>query len=113
MERARQHGMACFSSPFDDAAVDFLETLDVPCYKIASFECIDIPLIRKAASTGKPLIISTGMATLSEIDEAVRAAREAGCKDLVLLKCTSTYPASPENTNLRTIAHMRDLFGCE
>lgn len=112
-ERAKEHGMLPFSSPFDDAAVDFLETLDVPCYKIASFECVDLPLIRKAASTGKPLIISTGMATVVEIAEAVDAAREAGCKDLVLLKCTSTYPASPENTNLRTIAHMRDLFGCE
>lgn len=113
MDRAREHGLHCFSSPFDETAVDFLETLNVPCYKIASFECVDLPLIRKAASTGKPLLISTGMATISEIAEAVDTARLAGCKDLVLFKCTSTYPASPENTNLRTIAHMRELFGCE
>jgi N-acetylneuraminate synthase len=113
MSRARERGITCFSSPFDESAVDFLESLDVPAYKIASFECTDLPLIHKAAATGKPLIISTGMATLAEIDDAVRTAREAGCKDLVLLKCTSTYPASPENTNLRTIAHMRELFGCE
>ncbi|WP_018875694.1 pseudaminic acid synthase [Thioalkalivibrio sp. ALE31] len=113
MERARERGITCFSSPFDESAVDFLETLDVPAYKIASFECIDLPLVRKVASTGKPLIISTGMATIAEIGEAVETAREAGCGDLVLLKCTSTYPASPENTNLRTIAHMRELFDCE
>lgn len=113
MERARERGIACFSSPFDESAVDFLESLGCSAYKIASFECIDLPLIRKAAATGKPLIISTGMATLPEIGEAVEAARGAGCEDLVLLKCTSTYPASPENTHLRTIAHMRELFGCQ
>lgn len=113
MERAKAHGMACFSSPFDESSIDFLETLDVPCYKIASFECVDLPLIRRAAGTGKPLIISTGMASIGEIADAVDAARSAGCRDLVLLKCTSTYPASPENTNVRTIAHMRELFGCE
>lgn len=113
MERAKAHGMACFSSPFDESSIDFLETLDVPCYKIASFECIDLPLIRRAAGTGKPLIISTGMATIGEIADAVDTARSGGCKDLVLLKCTSNYPASPENTNVRTIAHMRELFGCE
>ncbi len=113
MERAKMKGIACFSSPFDESAIDFLEALDVPCYKIASFECIDLPLIRRAAGTGKPLIISVGMAIIGEIAEAVDAARSGGCKDLVLLKCTSNYPASPENTNVRTIAHMRELFGCE
>lgn len=113
IDRANEKGLICFSSPFDEQAVDFLESLDVPAYKIASPECVDLPLIRKAASTGKPLIISTGMATISEIGEAVEAARSAGCKDLVLLKCTSTYPASPENSHVRTIAHMRDLFGCQ
>jgi N-acetylneuraminate synthase len=113
MERARELGLICFSSPFDETAVDFLEDLDAPAYKIASFENNHLPLIEKAAATGKPLIISTGMASLGELDDAVRTAREAGCTQLVLLKCTSTYPASPENTNLRTIPHLRDLFGCE
>lgn len=112
-DRARELGMIPFSSPFDKTAVDFLESLDVPCYKIASFENTDLPLIRQVASTGKPLILSTGMATASEIDESVRAARGAGCVDLILLKCTSTYPSTPENTNLATIPHMRQLFGCE
>jgi N-acetylneuraminate synthase len=111
--RARDLGMVPFSTPFDDSAVDFLESLDAPCYKIASFENADLPLIRKAAATGKPLIISTGMATVAELDETVRTARRAGCKDLVLLKCTSTYPATPESTNIQTIPHMRELFGCE
>ncbi len=111
--RARAHGMIPFSTPFDDSAVSFLETLGVDCYKIASFENTDIPLIRRVASTGKPLIISTGMATAAELDETVRAARAAGCTDLVLLKCTSTYPASPENSNILTIPHMRGLFDCE
>jgi pseudaminic acid synthase len=113
MARATELGMVCFSSPFDAAAVDFLESLNVPAYKIASFENVDLPLIRKVARTGKPVIISTGMATVAEIDEAVRAAREAGCRDLVLLKCTSTYPAAPGATNVSTIPHMRGLFGCE
>lgn len=112
-ERARELGMIAFSSPFDETAVDFLESLDVPCYKIASFENTDIPLIRKVAATGKPMIISTGMATVAELDETVKAARAAGCKSLVLLKCTSTYPATPENSNLQTIPHMRELFDCE
>ena len=113
MARARSHGMACFSSPFDATAVDFLESLDAPAYKIASFEVTDLPLIRRVAATGKPMIMSTGMATAGEIDEAVRAARGAGCRDLVLLKCTSTYPATANNTNVSTIPHMRTLFGCE
>jgi pseudaminic acid synthase len=111
--RARELGIIAFSTPFDDTAVDFLESLDVPCYKIASFENTDLPLIRRVAATGKPLIISTGMATVAELDETVRAAREAGCKDLILLKCTSTYPATAANTNILTIPHLRELFGCE
>lgn len=112
-DRARDLGIISFSSPFDDTAVDFLESLDVPCYKIASFENTDLPLIRRVAATGKPLIISTGMATVAELDETVRAARGAGCRDLILLKCTSTYPATAGNTNVLTIPHMRELFGCE
>jgi pseudaminic acid synthase len=112
-KRAAELGMIGFSSPFDASAVAFLEDLGVPCYKIASFENTDLPLIRRVAATGKPMIISTGMASLAELDESVRAARAAGCKDLILLKCTSTYPAVPSNTNIRTIAHMRELFGCE
>jgi len=112
-DRARELGIIAFSTPFDDTAVDFLESLDVPCYKIASFENTDLPLIRRVAATGKPLIISTGMATVAELDETVRAARGAGCKDLVLLKCTSTYPATAANTNILTIPHLRELFGCE
>jgi pseudaminic acid synthase len=113
MERARQRGLECFSSPFDESAVEFLETLKVPAYKIASFEIVHLPLIRKVAATGKPMIISTGMASVSEIDEAVTEARSAGAKDIVLLKCTSTYPATPENSNIITIPHMRALFGCQ
>jgi N-acetylneuraminate synthase len=112
-QRCRERGLIAFSTPFDAAAVDFLEGLDAPCYKIASFENIDLALIRRAAATGKPLIISTGMATAAELDECVRTARDAGCKDLVLLKCTSTYPANPAMSNLATIPHMRELFGCE
>jgi pseudaminic acid synthase len=112
-DRARERGMLAFSTPFDDSSVDFLESLNVPCYKIASFENTDLPLIRRVAATGKPLIISTGMASIAELDDTVRAAREAGCKDLILLKCTSTYPATAENTNILTIPHMRELFGCQ
>ncbi|WBS02785.1 pseudaminic acid synthase [Pseudoduganella sp. SL102] len=112
-ERARKHGMIPFSTPFDDSAVDFLESLDVAFYKIASFENTDLPLIRRVAATGKPMIISTGMASVAELDETVRTARAAGCQDLVLLKCTSNYPATPENTNVSTIPHMRALFGTE
>ena len=113
MIRAAELGLACFSTPFDETAVDFLEDLNVPAYKIASFENVHLPLIRRVASTGKPLLVSTGMATLAEIDGAVQAAREAGCKDLVLLKCTSAYPATPEHSNVLTIPHLRALFGCE
>ncbi|MDK9723667.1 MAG: pseudaminic acid synthase [Sterolibacteriaceae bacterium MAG5] len=111
--RARQLGMEAFSTPFDETAVDFLESLDVPCYKVASFENNDIPLLRRVAATGKPLIISTGMATVAELDEMVSAVRGAGCREVVLLKCTSNYPAAPNNTNLRTIPHLRQLFSCE
>ena len=112
-DRARELGLIAFSTPFDTTSVDFLESLEVPCYKIASFEIIDLPLIKRVARTGKPMIISTGMASISEIDDAVRTARENGCKDLVLLKCTSNYPASPENSNLATLPHLRDLFGVQ
>ena len=111
--RARELGLIVFSTPFDEIAVDFLEELDVPCYKIASFENADLPLIKKVAATGKPMIISTGMATIAELDETVRTAMKNGCNDIILLKCTSTYPAIPENTNIRTIPHMRELFNCE
>jgi pseudaminic acid synthase len=109
----REVGLVALSTPFEEDAVDFLEQLDTPCYKIASFENADLPLIRKVAATGKPVIMSTGMASIAELDEAVRTLREGGCDDIVLLKCTSTYPASPENSNLHTIPHLRDLFGCE
>ncbi len=112
-DKCQELGIIGFSTPFDATAVDFLESLEVPCYKIASFENIDLPLIRKVARTGKPMIISTGMATVAELDETVRTAREAGCQDLILLKCTSTYPATPENSNLLTIPHLRDLFNVE
>lgn len=111
--RARELGMEAFSSPFDESAVDFLMSLDVPCFKVASFENTDHALVRKVAATGKPMIISTGMAKASELDESVRVARDAGCRDMVLLKCTSTYPATPANTNIRTIPHMRQLFDCQ
>ncbi len=110
MKRCEEQGLICFSAPFDATAVDFLETLNVPAYKIASFENTDIPLIKKAASTGKPLIISTGMATEEELRESVDAARLAGCKDLILLKCTSSYPASPLNSNLNTIPAFQEQF---
>ena len=111
-DRCKELGIMGFSTPFDATAVDFLEELDVPCYKIASFENIDLPLIKKVAQTGKPMIVSTGMARLAELDDLVRTARVNGCTDLTLLKCTSSYPAMPEGTNLLTIPHMRELFGC-
>lgn len=109
-DRARELGMIGFSSPFDATAVDFLETLDVPVYKIASFENTDHPLLKKVAQTGKPVIMSTGVATLADIDEAVRVLRDNGCKDLVLLKCTSTYPASAATCNIATIPHLAQIF---
>ena len=110
-EATEREGLIFFSTPFDLTAVDFLESLYVPLYKIASFEIVDLPLIRRVAATGKPLIMSTGMATLAEIDEAVRAFREAGGSELVLLKCTSAYPTPPNEMNLRTIPHLAEAFG--
>jgi N-acetylneuraminate synthase len=112
-DRAKKQKILAFSTPFDRTAVDFLENLNVPCYKIASFENTDLPLIRYVAATGKPMIISTGMATFAELDETVEAARSAGCKDLVLLKCTSTYPSTPDDSNILTIPEMRSRYGCE
>lgn len=113
MTLANKLDLICFSSPFDASAVDFLESLGVPAYKVASFECTDLELVKKISATGKPMIISTGMATAAEIDETVRTVRSVGDNDFVLLKCTSTYPASPENTHISTLGHMRDLFRCE
>tara|TARA_B100000427_G_scaffold128082_1_gene106568 strand:+ start:4369 stop:5394 length:1026 start_codon:yes stop_codon:yes gene_type:complete len=109
-DRCKEKGMICFSTPFDETAVDFLESLNVPMYKIASFENNHLPLIKRVAQTGKPIIISTGMATLSNLEDMVKTAKDNGCSDLTLLKCTSTYPASPENSNLLTIPHLARLF---
>ena len=109
-QRCKEKGIIGFSTPFDFSAVDFLEELDVPFYKIASFENVDLPLIKKVAQTGKPIIASTGMASLSELSELVTTARENGCNDL---KCTSNYPATPDGSNLLTIPHMRELFDCK
>lgn len=111
-ERAAKHGMIAFSSPFDETAVDFLESLNVPLYKIASFENTHHPLLKKVAKTGKPVIMSTGVSTEADIRESVDVLRSAGCKDLILLKCTSTYPATPENTNLRTIPYFESEYKC-
>jgi pseudaminic acid synthase len=111
-ERAKEKEIMAFSSPFDETAVDFLESLNVPCYKIASFENTDWPLLKKIAATGKPVIMSTGVSRLADLDESVALLRQNGCSDLILLKCTSTYPASPENTNLLTIPHLQKLFNC-
>jgi pseudaminic acid synthase len=113
MERARELGMLCFSTPFDHAAVDFLEDLGVPAYKIASFENSHLPLIKKVAATGKPVIISTGLASISNLGETVETIRSAGCEEFILLKCTSTYPATPISSNVLTIPHLRNLFNCE
>ncbi len=110
---AKDNGIICFSTPFDDAAVDFLEKLDAPAHKIASFENNHHPLLKKVAKTGKPIIMSTGVSSLSDLSESVQVLRDNGCKDLVLLKCTSNYPSSPVNSNVRTIPHLRDLFSCE
>jgi len=112
-ERCRQKGIVGFSTPFDESAVDFLETLDVPAYKIASFENTDLPLIKRIAATGKPMMISTGMATMEELRETVAAARDGGCEQIILLKCTSAYPADPAEVNLRTIPHLRETFDAE
>jgi pseudaminic acid synthase len=112
MRLANELGLTFFSTPFDATAVDFLEELCVPCHKIASFEIVDIPLLKKIAATNKPVIMSTGMASLTEIDEAVRTLRENGTTELILLKCTSSYPAPAEESNLRTIPHLAEAFGC-
>lgn len=112
-DEAKRLDLICFSTAFDESSVDFLEDLDVPAYKISSFENSHLPLIRKVAATGKPLIISTGLATLEEIDETVRTARDCGCTDLVLLKCTSSYPASASNANLLTMQALKERFDCE
>ncbi len=113
INRAKELGLICFSSPFDDTAVEFLEDLNVPAYKIASFESIHIPLLKKVASTRKPVIVSTGLSTVSEISEAVSTLKNAGCNDIILLKCTSNYPSSPKDSDILTIPHMRDLFNCD
>jgi pseudaminic acid synthase len=112
-EAARAEGIPCFSTPFSTKAVEFLETLNNPIYKVASFEINHMPLLQCVAQTGKPVIMSTGGSTVSEIDEAVNTLRKHGCKDLTLLKCTSAYPADPKEINLRTIPHMAALFGCD
>lgn len=110
---AADNGILCFSTPFDDTAVNFLENLDTPAHKIASFENNHHPLLKKVAKTGKPVIMSTGASTIANLDESVSVLRENGCKDLILLKCTSNYPATPENSNIRTIPHLKELFDCE
>lgn len=112
-ERARERGVLAFSTPFDVTAVDFLESLDVPLYKIASAELVDLNLVRKVALTGKPMIMSTGMASVAEIHDAVVTARNNGCQHLILLKCTATYPASPVESHLRSIPMMHDVFGVQ
>jgi N-acetylneuraminate synthase len=110
---AADNNIICFSTPFDETAVDFLENLNSPVHKIASFENNHQPLLKKVAKTGKPVIMSTGVSDLTNLAESVEVLRQSGCKDLVLLKCTSNYPAKPENSNVRTIPHLRELFNCE
>jgi len=112
-EHAQKFGLMAFSTPFDESAVDFLEDLGVQAYKIASFENTDLPLLKKVASKNKPVIISTGAANISDIDLAVNTLRSNGCNEIILLKCTSTYPSTPENTNILTIPHMSQLFDCQ
>lgn len=113
MKKAKQLGMLCFSSPFDETAVDYLEDLDVPAYKIASFENSHLPLIKKVISTRKPIIISAGLASLSELNDTIELLRDEGCENFALLKCTSSYPASPNDSNILSIPHMKNLFNCE
>lgn len=110
---AKENGIICFSTPFDETAVDFLDSLGAPAHKIASFENIHHPLLKKVAKTGKPIIMSTGASSLSDLAESVQVLRDNGCNDLVLLKCTSNYPSTPKNSNLLTIPHLKDMFRCE
>lgn len=113
VERSREHGLEWFSSPFDPTAVEFLEAFDPPAYKIASFELVDLPLIRLVAATGRPIVMSTGMASLQEIDDAVEAARTSGCSQLVLLRCNSAYPAEPSEMGLASIESLRERYECQ
>jgi pseudaminic acid synthase len=112
-DHAKKRGIIPFSTPFDETSVDFLEELDVPVYKIASFENNHLPLLKKVAQTRKPVIMSVGVSNRTIMEEAVQTLRDNGCKDIILLKCTSTYPATPKNTNLMTIPHLAELFGCQ